>query len=430
MNSILKKRLKTIISYVLLAGLVLSLFTGCGEDKNSSGEASRITFGGRTGSALKKDNGSTEANDKNEELIFEESETKGKIYVIEEMDFADCAFSVYCPDNGRSARYSYNLTTTFQDKYGNDSATSNFTPGTVVELGEVLQSSGVISSVKKSDQVWDYDDVIRFDIDLDTDTLSIAGEKYKISKNTRAYSNMGEIAFRDIAVGDTIHVRGREKEIVSIEVKTGHGMLNVYNTSLFVGSVMCIGDKIVNLIRGDETIEVPEGTYDITVANDGWGGTKTYTVVRDGVTDVNLDDLRGDGPKYCQLRFAISVPDASVYLDGSKVSTEYPQNVKYGAHKLAVEVAGYDTWSKTLLVNSASATIELDFNDLSTKSTITNNSNTNTNTSADTDDEEEDAADTNSNANANSNNGQLSDEAQAQVDYLSTISGIMGNLMD
>ena len=66
----------------------------------------------------------------------------------------------------------------------------------------------------------------------------------------------------------------------------------------------------------DKLIEVPEGTYKVTVANNGWGGSDEYTVVRNETTQINLDDLKGDGPSFCTLTFLVTVPDTYVYIDG------------------------------------------------------------------------------------------------------------------
>ena len=65
--------------------------------------------------------------------------------------------------------------------------------------------------------------------------------------------------------------------------------------------MICIGNQIFTKITGDMLLEVPEGTYAITVANKGYGGTGTYTVARGETTLVDLDQLKGSGPKVCQL---------------------------------------------------------------------------------------------------------------------------------
>ena len=47
------------------------------------------------------------------------------------------------------------------------------------------------------------------------------------------------------------------------------------------------------MVNGNETIEVPEGTYKVTVANNGWGGTREITV--------NRDELLNGGFNYAEV---------------------------------------------------------------------------------------------------------------------------------
>ena len=44
-------------------------------------------------------------------------------------------------------------------------------------------------------------------------------------------------------------------------------------------------------------MQVPEGTYELTVANNGWGGSTQVTITRGQTTTVDLDKIKGKGPK-------------------------------------------------------------------------------------------------------------------------------------
>lgn len=339
---------KSINLIFVIAMLIISL-TSCGNTNDSS---NAVTM--RTGSALR----TTEATVDDEESESE-TETNPELYIVENLDMAGETISLYSVDSARQLRYSYNMTTKFMDKYGNNSSWANFTIGSVVTLGDTLPSSGALSQVKKSDSVWVYDDLANYTIDSANNIMKINGNNYKITSRTKVYSDTEKILISDVGTDDILTVIGSGKEIISIAVTTGHGYIHITNTSLFNNSLMFIGTKIVSMVYGETTIEVPEGTYPITVANDGWGGTGEYTVTRNETTVVNLEDLKGEGPSYCDITFLITVPDTYVYIDGNIVDINQPVKVRYGNHRLVVECSGYTSWNKILVVNSKSATITL-----------------------------------------------------------------------
>ncbi len=339
---------KSINLIFVIAMLIISL-TSCGNTNDSS---NAVTM--RTGSALR----TTEATVDDEESESE-TETNPELYIVENLDMAGETISLYSVDSARQLRYSYNMTTKFMDKYGNNSSWANFTIGSVVTLGDTLPSSGALSQVKKSDSVWVYDDLANYTIDSANNIMKINGNNYKITSRTKVYSDTEKILISDVGTDDILTVIGSGKEIISIAVTTGHGYIHITNTSLFNNSLMFIGTKIVSMVYGETTIEVPEGTYPITVANDGWGGTGEYTVTRNETTVVNLEDLKGEGPSYCDITFLITVPDTYVYIDGNIVDINQPVKVRYGNHRLVVECNGYTSWNKILVVNSKSATITL-----------------------------------------------------------------------
>jgi hypothetical protein len=202
-------------------------------------------------------------------------------------------------------------------------------------------------------------------------------------------------------------------------VTTGHGYLQLANTDLFQDSLICIGNRIFTIITGDMTIEVPEGSYDITVANNGYGGTANYTVTRNETTVVDLDQLKGSGPKTCQVTFETEVEGANVYIDGTKVAIGEALTVTYGSHKLTVMATGYDTWQKTLVVNSPSATIVLDLTDEESTSSTTTTDTTDSSTGG-----------SSSDSSSTTDSSSTSSDTDAEVDYLTTLSNMLSNLLD
>ena len=333
----------------------------------------------------------------------------------------------------------YSLTTNFKDKYGNSTSVSSFEPGRIITVGEE-DSKGRIKSAQISDEVWEYEDVVRFEINEERGVFQIADTKYYFDKDVYVVSGDNIIKISDIKEEDELRVIGKNKEIISVAVTTGQGTIALKNTELFEDSFIQIGNKIFAEITGEMELEVPEGNYTITVANKGYGGSKEYEIERDRTTIVDLDELKGDGPKIGVISFTIGTTDenedaeVTFWVDDKEVDYNEPIELTYGIHSIKAESFGYETYSKKLFVNSESATIIIAL-DMDTSSGVTvideETSKVNTNLAGSlagstSNDESDDSSD----------NDELVDALKevlsedSSTDYLSTLTELLGNIMN
>lgn len=379
-------------------------------------------------------------------------------YIIEQIDMMGETMTLYSPKTERQVRYGYTLSTRFMDAYGDSYSSIHFTPGQVVRLGEISASS-TLSTVQMSDEVWNQKDITNYEIDIAKGIFTIGQTAYRITPDTMAFSQDAQISLDAIGAEDTLQVIGKDKDVWSVIVTTGHGYIQLQNSDTFVDSMICIGNRIFTKVTGDMCLEVPEGTYAITVANNGYGGTGNYTVTRGETTVVDLNQLKGSGPKVCQLTFTSEVAGVSVYVDGEQITVGQAVPVTYGAHKLRVVAEGYDDWQKTLIVNSESATISLDMaqtedaantsqssenttqstggSTSNSKNNSTNNStsnsknnSTNNSTSNSKNNSTNNSSSSNSNKNSTNKNNANKGEQDTETDYLTTISKMLSTLLD
>ncbi|MCR5145012.1 MAG: PEGA domain-containing protein [Lachnospiraceae bacterium] len=403
------------VVFGVIAVMLLS-FAGCAEKKNEP-------FTYRAPSKPKTESG-------------EEGDEDSKLYEILDLDMENSTIELMSLDNpSYVVRYRYNLSTKFKNKYGDSTSIVNFTKGMVVETGE-LTGTSVLSSVQISDAVWDYDNVDNFLIEAEKNSFSIGKNAYQIKESTKIFLDGEEITLNDISSDDILRVIGMDNKIISVIVTTGHGYIQLKNTGDFVNSLIFIGNGIAANITGDMSIEVPEGTYKVTVANNGYGGTAEYTVTRGQVTEVDLGALKGEGPKICELKFESEVAGVSVYLDDKQVAVGQEMDVKYGKHKLTVKAEGYDSWTKTLVVNSASATISLDLEDEQEESAATtggsasgSQASESTQSSSSGTSGTSSSSSTTSSSGSTQSTGSKSDESKdAELEYLTTIRDMLSTM--
>ena len=74
---------------------------------------------------------------------------------------------------------------------------------------------------------------------------------------------------------------------------------------------------------------------------------------------LDLDELKGEGPKTGSIIFYIDVEGATLSIDGDTVDYSAPVVLTYGVHELHAEAEGYDDFDKKLFVNSAAANIDI-----------------------------------------------------------------------
>ena len=284
------------------------------------------------------------------------------ILIVSDINSANETIRVYNYSTGVQYQYYYGLTTGFFDKYGNHMSVSDIHQGDVVDISGA-DSDGKAKRIQKSDKVWTNDAVTNFSVDKDKSVLEIGNSSYRLGERTMIFSGSDVIDTDSLTAQDKLAVVGIDKDIVSISVTTGHGTLQLSNTSLFEGSFLQLGDRIFAEITKDMSLDVPEGSYTLAVANNGWGGSTDIEIKRGETTKVNLNDLKGEGPKKSSILFEVDVQGAKIYVDGSEIDYTSPVEITYGKHTLKVTADGYDTWTRTLYVNSKEATIQITIND-------------------------------------------------------------------
>lgn len=285
-------------------------------------------------------------------------ETPRQLYLVSQADTEQGLLLLLNLDTGRYEQYAYTDGTFFLDKYGNHTSGADFSPGRAVNI-TLRDGSLILDTVQISGEAWEYDDVTRFSVDEEQNMITLGDTRYSYDDDLMVYLGDEEYSLSGLSEQDTLRVCGVDRKVLSVVVTTGHGFIRLVNTQDLEGGWVSLNHKRYYKITEDMELEVPEGTYEVTVAGNGYGGSVEVTVDRGAVSAVNVDEIKGEGPKYCTMTFELGVEQAKLYVDGSEVDVSEPLQLQYGIHRLQVEAEGYDSWSKRLFVNSPEATLEI-----------------------------------------------------------------------
>ena len=288
----------------------------------------------------------------------EEEALMNDSYLLEELDTREERIILKSLTTGRRYRFAYGLATQFLDKWGNRTSQTSFVKGSIVNIGKAADN--VLSSISLSKDAWIVEDLTNFTYDGDKELFKIGNTNYRIRPSVNVFSGSLTVTMEDVTENDHLRVVGLDREVVSVTVTTGHGYIALMNTDFFKDSMIAIGSKIYATVKGDTVVPVSAGKYKITVAKDGYGGSTRIRVHKNETVTVDLSTLKGNGPKKCNLLLKTSIDGVKAYIDGKKVKCNKRFEIAYGQHRLRVEVPDYETWQKTLQVNSSKASISLD----------------------------------------------------------------------
>lgn len=285
-------------------------------------------------------------------------QTEDEIYLVIHIDTENRLIGLGRPDSYRTVQYGYTRGTQILDEYGQYMSAERLVPGRAVTIG-ALDHEAKLTTIQIAGEAWYQENITRFSIDPSIGMLVIGDTKYRYDTHLRVFSGDQEISLEQVGENDVLSVQGLGKQILSVQVTTGHGTIELLNTELFEGGWISLGTKIYAKIEPDMILEVPEGSYELSVANDGYGDTKTIEVERAQVTTVDLEEYKGEGPKTCLVTFEIYVKDALLYIDGEPVDYEKPVELRYGVYQLTVIADGFETWERQLVIHSQDATIQI-----------------------------------------------------------------------
>lgn len=396
----MRKRRRIRGLFLLAAILILA---GCGEKKAAYTDGREVY--------VKQDKSQDKS--QKEETEPEEQSGEEQLFLVTGLDTEQKKITLKGCNEQEEKEFTYTGATEVKDKYGSNTVMEKLAPG---EMVNVELEKDTVKTIQASDEVFTYGEIHNFALDTEAKTITVGKNSYYYGEDIQVFYRNNKISIAEISDRDTICLKGIDKKVYAIQVISGHGTVVLQNTDIFEGGNITIGNVLSMDIEADMRIEVPEGTYLLSVANNGYGGNSEITVEANRETTVNLEELKGEGPKYCTIAFVIEPENATLYLNGEVVDLSQSLQLKYGRYSLSAKAEGYADWNRTLVVNSESANIKIELQteaeaaEEAEEAQTENQTETNTQTDSNTQTE----------SNTQTDSGELTDAVNNLVDYLTT----------
>lgn len=249
-------------------------------------------------------------------------------------------------------------TTTLTDRHGTALSLEQIEPGDVVDV-TFLKSQKRLNSMRLSESAWSNEAVSRYTLDFERNNLSIGEEIFKLTEETRFFSQGRQIEEMDINECDVLSFQGIGNQVWSVVVDKGHGYLRLDNDENFIGGFIEIGQTMVQQITDDMLLTVPEGDYQVNISMGSSGGVKNVSIDRGEEVVLDIGDLKVEEEKFGQIIFSLTPSGTELYVDGAKIDASVPVSLSYGIHQIIARADNYQSITTYLKVGQASAGIDI-----------------------------------------------------------------------
>lgn len=258
----------------------------------------------------------------------------------------------------RSVELKYSGATDIRNRSGEAITALQLEPGEVV-YADYDAGLNNLNSLKVSSDEWK-EEVSGVKTDTDGSYIEVGKEKYTYDKNLVVLSGTSKCNIEDIEPIDKVMIRGRDKKIDSLVITRGHGYLQLENTGFYEGGIIEVGSEVITGITADMRLQVPEGTFKLTVTKGKDSGFKEITIGRNEEISVNLAEFQDIGQRYGNIGFKIEPDDAALYID-KKLIEDYSGMVEvaYGEHQISVVCEGYKTYTAKINVDTLYQPLEI-----------------------------------------------------------------------
>lgn len=231
-----------------------------------------------------------------------------------------------------------------------------------LECGELVNvvyslNDNILNYVHVAKDRWEVDTIGKYlTRQPDMGGIKVEDNYYRLNSYYCIYSNGNKIDMDSIVENDRIKVRGVGNIAYTITVTGGHGTLRLKNGHSYSGGWIEIG-KLISKISDGMIIDVPEGEYHVVLTKNGTRGETDINIGRDSENVIDCKELKETKAKTGVVNFNVTPREASIYINGAKLSSNEPVELTHGQYYFVIKADGYETYGGTMILKGAQANV-------------------------------------------------------------------------
>ena len=150
---------------------------------------------------------------------------------------------------------------------------------------------------------------------------------------------------------DILEVRGIGEKILSIDITTGHGVLDFASYDDFLGGTIEIGYDVFDDIKDNMKYVLREGRYKVIMKNGKLSVNKVVDIRRDRTEVLRVSDFTKEMNRSSRVTFNLSPSNSAIYIDGREVDVYKKLELDYGEYLVKVTAEGYMDWESVVTIS-------------------------------------------------------------------------------
>ena len=293
------------------------------------------------------------------EVIYKSVDTELKI------------MELYVLNSGETLSLSFDGATQILDRYNQPMTWSQLQIGDVFNIA-YSATLNKLGAIVYSADVFQTDNVEKYSISENGQTLYVGDDAYNITPNAKIFSSGQEISYDQLINHDVITIQGKDHYIYSIRVDNGHGYLELANEDALIGGWIEIGQTVISQVMDGMLFTVPEGIYKVRLTNTGIDEYRDVIILRNEISTLDLGDIVSAMPEKGKVSFNINPANASIFVDGNSIRPGMAIKLPVGIHEVTVAANGYATVSQYIDVDGLNQVVQIDLD--AETSTVSGNS--------------------------------------------------------